>query len=94
MSAKFDIQHIAALARLNLNESEREKFARQLDQIVAYIDQLNELDTSGVEPMFHVLPLHNVFREDEERKVFPESDYLSGAPRRDKGHYEVPQILG
>lgn len=94
MPVKFDIQHIAALARLNLNESEREKFARQLDQIVAYIGQLNELDTSGVEPMSHVLPLRNVFREDDARKIFPESDYLSGAPRQDKGHYEVPQILG
>lgn len=94
MTAKFDIDHIAKLARLKLNDSERERLGRQMSQIVEYIGQLNELDTSKVEPMSHVLPLQNVFREDEGKKVFAEADYLPHAPRQNKGHYEVPQIIG
>lgn len=88
-----DIESIALLARLKLTAEESEKLGRQFHQIVEYIDQLNQLDTEHVEPTSHVLPIHNVLRDDEVSRRFPEADYLSLAPAHDKGHYEVPQII-
>ncbi len=93
MSAIFDIDHIALLARLRLTHAEKDKLGRQMETILGYIDQLNQLDTADVEPTSHVIPIHNVFREDEETKPFPEKDYLSLAPAEKKHHYEVPQII-
>lgn len=89
----IDIETIAMLARLKLTAGEAEKLGRQFHQIVEYIDQLDRLDTENVEPTSHVLPLSNVLREDEAVRRFPEADYLSLAPRHDKGHYEVPKII-
>ncbi len=94
MSSKaHDIEKIALLARLSLTESEKEKLGKQFHKIVEYIDQLNRLDTENVEPTSHVLPLHNVLREDKAQSNFPDTDYLKLAPRQDKGHYEVPKII-
>jgi len=92
-SNPFDIEKIAFLARLKLNEDEKTRLGRQFEQILAHIDQLDQLDTKDVEPTTHVLPLQNVFREDELKKNFPDAEYLPLAPRQDKGHYEVPQII-
>lgn len=94
MTTTFDIDRIANLARLTLNDSEKQKLGRQMADIVEYINQLNELDTSKVEPTSHVLPVHNVFRSDESEAYFQKADYLTLAPKQDKGHYEVPQIIG
>ena len=92
MSDKIDTQKIAKLARLKLTEIESEKLDGYLEQVVDYIDQLNQLDTSNILPTSHVLPVHNVFRDDEGSK--PEKiDYLTGAPSNNKGHYEVPKII-
>lgn len=89
----FDIEKIATLARLKLTEDEKIRLGGQFERILEYIDQLNRLDTQAVEPTTHVLPLQNVFREDELKKNFPDTEYLPLAPRQDKGHYEVPQII-
>lgn len=90
---EVDIEKIALLARLKLTPAETEKLGQQFQKIVDYIDQLNELDTGNVEPTSHVLPLNNVLRNDETVTRFPEADYLSLAPKQDKGHYAVPQII-
>ena len=92
MSDKIDINKIAKLARLKLTESESDRLGGYLEQIVEYIDQLNQLDTSNVEPTSHVLPVHNVFRDDEVLES-TEIDYLASAPSNNKGHYEVPKII-
>ena len=92
MSDKIDTQKIAKLARLKLTEIERDKLDGYLEQVVDYIDQLNQLDTSNVQPTSHVLPVHNVFRDDEGSKS-KNIDYLTGAPSNNKGHYEVPKII-
>ena len=92
MSDKIDTQKIAKLARLKLTEIESDKLDGYLEQVVDYIDQLNQLDTSNVQPTFHVLPVHNVFRDDEDSKS-ENIDYLTGAPSNNKGHYEVPKII-
>jgi aspartyl-tRNA(Asn)/glutamyl-tRNA(Gln) amidotransferase subunit C len=93
MSGKFDIDRLALLARLRLSDSEKDRLGVQMATIIEYIDHLNQLDTSKVEPTSHAIPLQNVFREDEKMKNFPESDYLVLAPAQKKRHYEVPQII-
>ena len=92
MSDKIDIQKIAKLARLKLTEIESDKLDGYLEQVVDYIDQLNQLDTSNVQPTSHVLPVHNVFRDDEGSKS-KNIDYLTEAPSKNKGHYQVPKII-
>ena len=93
MSVKFDIDRLATLARLRLSDSEKDRLGVQMATIIEYIDLLNQLDTSEVEPTSHAIPLQNVFREDEKRKNFQESDTLDLAPAQKKRHYEVPQII-
>ena len=68
MSDKIDIQKIAKLARLRLTESENDKLYGYLEQVVDYMSQLNQLDTSNVQPTSHILPINNVFRDDETSK--------------------------
>ena len=92
---KFDIEYIAELARLKLCDEEKERLNGHLIKIVEYVEQLNEIDTSDVEPTSHVLPLQNVFREDSPSGSLGEPEsLLERAPKKDKGHYEVPQIIG
>ena len=92
MPDKIDTQKIAKLARLKLTEAESEKLDGYLEQVIDYIDQLNQLDTSNVQPTSHVLPVHNIFRDDEISKA-KNMDCLTGAPLSNKGHYEVPKII-
>lgn len=93
MPGKFNIDNIAQLARLKLTDAEKERLGGHLEQIIEYIDQLNRLDTEDVEPTSHVLPIHNVFREDEVSQSGATPDYLAGSPSHQKGHYEVPKII-
>ncbi len=94
MSGKFDIDHIAALARLKLTDAEKQRLGGHLETIIDYIDQLNKLDTDNVEPTSHVIPIKNVFREDApDPGAFPNQDLLDLAPAQKKRHYEVPKII-
>jgi len=93
MSGKFDIDHMAQLARLRLTDSEKVRLGRQLETIIEYIDHLDRLDTATVEPTSHAIPLENVLREDEKKQSFPDLDPLSLAPAQKNRHYEVPQII-
>ena len=92
MPNKIDTKKIANLARLKASKTESDKLDRYLEQVIDYINQLNQLDTSNVKPTSHVLPIHNVFREDEISDSGNE-DYLIGAPSNNKEHYEVPKII-
>ncbi len=67
---KMDIEKVARLARLRLSEDEKNRFAGQMDQILTHIEQLNRVDTTGVEPTSHAIPIHNAFREDEVKPSF------------------------
>jgi len=87
-----EVKHIGLLSRLALNEEEVETFARQLSQILDYAVQLNELDTSQVEPMFYPLPLENVFREDRPGKPLPVEDALRNTARSNGPFFEVPKV--
>ena len=90
---KMDIEKVARLARLELSDEERETFANQLEQILTYMEQLNRLDTTGVEPTSHAIPLYNVFREDGVKPSFPQEEILATAPDEEEGHFKVPRII-
>ena len=88
-----EVRHVADLARLELSPEEVELFTGDMNRILDYMDQLDELDTSGVEPTSHVLSLKNVFREDVVGESLTVDEVLANAPRREKGHFVVPKII-
>jgi len=88
-----EVRYIAHLSRLKLADEEEEKFARQLGEILAYVDKLRELDTRDVLPTSHVLPIKNVFREDKRRSSLSQDEALSNAPRKKYGHFQVPRVI-
>ncbi|WP_043934321.1 Asp-tRNA(Asn)/Glu-tRNA(Gln) amidotransferase subunit GatC [Bacillus sp. EB01] len=87
------VRHVANLARLDITSEEAEKFAHQLDAIITFAEQLNELDTEGVEPTSHVLPMTNVLRDDKARQGLPRERVLKNAPDQQDGYFRVPSIL-
>lgn len=89
----MNIDDLSMLARLSLTEAEKELFSRQVGGIIDYIDQLNELDTASVKPTAHILPIHNVFREDRLRDSLPLDKVLRNAPETDNGFFKVPKII-
>ncbi|MBT9131808.1 Asp-tRNA(Asn)/Glu-tRNA(Gln) amidotransferase subunit GatC [candidate division NPL-UPA2 bacterium Unc8] len=90
---KKEVEHIARLARLKLNEEEKERFGRQLGQILKYIEKLNELNTEGVEPALHIVPLQNIMRKDEVKDSLPVKDALANAPATKGKYFKVPRII-
>jgi aspartyl-tRNA(Asn)/glutamyl-tRNA(Gln) amidotransferase subunit C len=91
--AKSEVEHVARLARLELTEEEKERMTAQLDSILGYIDKLNELDTSHVEPTTTVIPMVSVMREDEARPCLKQDEALANAPDRDDAFFRVPRII-
>ncbi len=91
--SKEEVEHIAKLSRLEIDEKEKERFAHQLSDVLNHMEKLNQLDTEHVEPTSHILPIQNVFKGDEIKEVFPMIDPLSNAPQKDHGHYRVPKIV-
>ncbi|WP_419954596.1 Asp-tRNA(Asn)/Glu-tRNA(Gln) amidotransferase subunit GatC [Neobacillus niacini] len=88
------VRHVANLARLAITEDETERFTKQLDAIITFAEQLNELDTTNVEPTYHVLDMKNVFREDIKEKGLPIEEVLKNAPEHQEGQIKVPAIIG
>lgn len=90
---KEEVEHVARLARLELTEEEKERMRAQLDSILQYMEKLNELDTAGVEPTSHAIPMVNVMREDELRPCLPQEEALANAPDRQDLFFRVPRII-
>jgi aspartyl-tRNA(Asn)/glutamyl-tRNA(Gln) amidotransferase subunit C len=88
-----EVQRIAALARLSLSEAETEAFSRQLSSILSYVEQINRLDTTDVEPTATVLGQTNSFRPDKSRASLPLDRVLQNAPDSEDGHFRVPRII-
>jgi len=88
-----DVEHVARLARLELSEEEMEMYTRQLGDILGYVEQLNEADIEGVEPLAHGAHGENVFRADEVRPSLEREQALSGAPDSDGWHFRVPRVI-
>lgn len=94
MSVSIDeVRYIAALARLSFSEEEEVRIAEQLSKVLDYVEKLNELDTSGVPPMSHVLDLHSVFRKDVVEQRITRDDALENAPDADGTFFRVPKVI-
>ncbi|MFD0051011.1 Asp-tRNA(Asn)/Glu-tRNA(Gln) amidotransferase subunit GatC [Actinomycetes bacterium NPDC127524] len=87
------VKHVAHLARLAISEEEAVQFQKQLDTMISFAEQLNELDTENVEPTSHVLKMSNVMREDIAKEGLPIDKVLKNAPDSKDGHIRVPSIM-
>ena len=93
MISRQDVEHIARLSRLALSEPEIERMREQLSGILAYIDTLRALETAGVEPTSHAVPLLNVMRDDDTRPCLSQDAALANAPDRSDAFFRVPRII-
>ena len=87
-----DVKHVANLARLELTEEELNKFSKQLGDILKYVEQMNEVDTTGIEPMPHPIPVVNVMREDVVTYNQTKEELMKNAPEEEDGFFKVPKI--
>ena len=87
-----DVEHVAKLARLELTEDEKELYTKQLGDVLKYVDQMNEVDTSNVKPMCQVIDFVNVMREDEVIHDITREDLMANAPYEENGFFKVPKI--
>ncbi|MFT8363346.1 MAG: Asp-tRNA(Asn)/Glu-tRNA(Gln) amidotransferase subunit GatC [Sporolactobacillus sp.] len=87
------VKYVANLARLSFSDDEVKTFTTQLDAIIGFAEELNELDTEGIEPTTHVLDMHNVMRKDEVVASLPREDALKNAPLQEDGQVKVPLIM-
>lgn len=90
---EMDLSRVVKLARIELTPEEERRLAPQLSEVLKYIEKLNELDVSGVEPTAHATPLSNVMREDEPRDSLSQEDALRNAPKTANGLFVVPKIV-
>jgi aspartyl-tRNA(Asn)/glutamyl-tRNA(Gln) amidotransferase subunit C len=88
-----EVKHVANLARLAITEEEAEKLTNDLDAIISFAEELNELDTENVEPTSHVLDMKNIFREDVSKPGLSVEEVLKNAPDYENGQIKVPAII-
>lgn len=93
MISKQDVEHVALLARLELNEEEKELYTQQLNKILDAARALQEVNTDDVPPTAHVLPIQNVFREDKVGQHIDPEKVLVNAPDREENYFKVPKIV-
>ena len=87
-----DVEHVAKLARLELSESEKEMFTEQLGDVLAHVEKMNEVDTTGVDPMNHPIDFVNVMREDNKIYENTREELMSNAPDIEGEFFKVPKI--
>ena len=88
-----DVEHVAALARLSFSDEQKQKLTGQLNEILQYMEQLNALDTTAVEPLSHVIELQNVFRQDVQRPGLTQEEALRNAPAKNEQFFKVPKVI-
>lgn len=88
-----EVSKVAALARLSLPEDELVRIGRDMDAILSYVDKLNELQTDGIVPTAHAVPMENAFRCDEVRPSLAIDAALANAPDRVEGYFRVPKVI-
>ena len=91
---KKEVENIAELAQLKFSENELESFTPQMNEILNYMEKLNELDTENIEPLSHPVEQTNVFREDKLKSSITTEDALKNAPAKDDIHFKVPKVIG
>ena len=87
-----DVEHVAKLARLELTQEEKEVFTHQLGDVLAHVEKMNEVDTTGVEPMNHAIDFYNVMREDNKIYENTREELMSNAPDVEGEFFKVPKI--
>ena len=87
------IEYVGILAKLELSREEKEEAKKDMGRMLDYIDKLNELDTAGAEPMSHIFPVSNVFREDVVTNGDDHENMLKNAPEARNGSYQVPKTV-
>ena len=90
---RIDVAYIARLAKLELTAEETTRFSEDLNQVLAYVEQLDRWDTTGVEPMYHPLPVVDALREDTPGCSLSNEAALSNAPAQEDGQFRVPKVV-
>ncbi len=93
MIDKKTVEHIAKIARLDLTEEEKEKFAKELGAVIDSFAKINEADTEEVEPTFQPVPISDVMREDKEEKCLSQEEALANAEHKENGYFKGPRIV-
>ena len=88
-----DVEHVARLARLELSQDEKTLFAGQMGAILGYVEKLKELNTEGILPTSHAVPMENAFREDGVQPAIGVEKALANAPDRVESFYRVPKVI-
>lgn len=88
-----EVEHISKLAKLEFSAEQKEKFLHQFNDILKYMEQLNSVDTSGVEPLSQVIELENVFRPDTTTPSTSAEEALKNAPDKTDRHFKVPKVI-
>ena len=88
-----EVDRISILSRLTPTDTERQNLAAQMSSIIGFVEQLNELDTTHIEPLHHVLDLQTVLRDDTVRESLPRDEALSNAPDRKEDYFIVPKVI-
>ncbi|MBI3123709.1 MAG: Asp-tRNA(Asn)/Glu-tRNA(Gln) amidotransferase subunit GatC [Ignavibacteriales bacterium] len=88
-----DVEYIASLSKLKFEENELDNFTHQLNDILAYVEKLNELDTENVEPLSHPVENKNVFREDELKPSISTEEALKNSPSKTEEFFRVPKVI-
>ncbi len=94
MISERELLHLGWLARIEIREDEREFYLKKLGRVLEYFNLLDEAETRDVPPTYHVLELKNVFREDSAGEMLGQDEALANAPRREKGYFKAPRIVG
>jgi aspartyl-tRNA(Asn)/glutamyl-tRNA(Gln) amidotransferase subunit C len=89
-----DVEHIAALARLEFSEAEKQKFTSQLNTILEYVDQLNKLNTDNVEPLAQMVDAVNIVRPDQVKPALDPEQVMRNAPSKTETFFKVPKVIG
>ena len=89
-----DVEHVAKLARLELTDAEKELYTKQLGDVLQYVNQMNKVDTSNIEPMTQVVDFVNVMREDKVVYEQTKEELMKNAPEQENGFFKVPKIGG
>ena len=90
---RAEVEHVARLARLELSDEEQTTFTGQMDAILAYVEKLNELDTDGIVPTAHAVPMENAFRDDVPILPIGVDSALANAPDRVESFFRVPKVI-
>ncbi len=91
---KEEVLYVAHLARLDLDEASIDKFAAQIDEILGYIEKLNQVETKNIKATSHAIFMTNAFREDKQRAHLDRDQALANAPESEDGSFVVPKVVG